>query len=136
MPCNCGQHRTPQGCAGARSLARLPADRKIRKPSGQPKASRRTGPLCACGCGRRCHPRKTWARPACVPRTTRQAAGRKSRAASVARHRAARFRLDLDRVLVDGRRINREELLATFMVIYTRGYNAGMSVLLRRAEAA
>ena len=49
--------------------------------------------------------------------------------------RGQKFREDLDRLLRLGGPIKRTQLLATFMGIYSRGYNAGLVARTRRAVA-
>lgn len=132
MPCPCGHHRTPQGCAGARTLAALPAEKKVRLPSGRPAASRRTGPLCACGCGRRCFPRSRYARQACVPREVRVGAMIAGWRRVAQQIRARRFKADIDRLLVTGR-VSREDLIAFAHTIFDRGYNTCLQRERRRA---
>jgi hypothetical protein len=126
MLCACGQHKTPQGCAGARALKALLAELRWRnKPSGRPRASGRTGPLCLCGCGARCHPRAQWASQECVPGEVRAAAMRAGWAKAVMRHRALRFKADIDRLLETGR-VSREDLIVFAHAIYRRGYETGL----------
>ena len=134
MSCACGQHKTPQGCAGARTLRAMPAEVRRRKPSGRPKASRRTGPLCVCGCGRRCFPEARYASQACVPRSVRSATMREGWARASPQLRAQRFKQDIDRLLARGR-ITHGELLATLQAVWDRGYAARLACE-RRAQAS
>lgn len=135
MPCRCGQHKNESGCAGARFLKALPADQRWRnKPSGRPRASARTGPICRCGCGRRCYPRSTWASQACVPPAVRVAAMKAGWAKSVVRLRALRFKADIDRLLQAGR-VSREDLIVFAHTIYRRGYDTRLKRERRGAAA-
>ncbi|HXD20114.1 MAG TPA: hypothetical protein VN654_24030 [Vicinamibacterales bacterium] len=134
MSCACGKHKTPQACAGARHLATLPFAVKVRKPSGRPRASRRRGPLCACGCGVRTHGREhRWATPACIPPGTRAAKVSATMRRLAARRRAERFRAEIARMK---RRISCEELLALFQIVWERGYAACLGREKRRGAAA
>lgn len=122
MPCRCGQHRTEAGCAGARVLAALPAEVKRRKPMGKPPATRRRGPNCACGCGKRCFVGCTYASKACVPHERHVAIAVTSRQQSAIRQRLARYKAVLDRL--EGRRFTREDLVAILDDEFKRGYQA------------
>lgn len=135
MPCRCGRHQTPQGCAGATFLANLPAEQRKKKTGRKPRVYPRTGPLCACGCGRRCLKRARYASFACVPKSVRTNALRDGWAKASQRHRAIRFKKDIDRLLVDGK-ISRGELIAFAHEIYERGYHAAVQRQRRRQEAA
>lgn len=87
---------------------------------------RRTGPLCVCGCGRRCgQSRNRYATPACVPRGDRAAWASHGRRRSLFKFRLQKFREDI-RQLQDAGRISAEDLLVVFTRIYKRGYHAGL----------
>ena len=72
---------------------------------------------------------KQWANDycssACVPRSLRQAGGRKGRLDFAYRKRAATFRSDLERL---PRHCSREDLLDILMRVYKRGYHSGYNV--------
>jgi len=130
MPCTCGRHRTEQGCRGARVLAALPFEVKRRKPSGRPPASRRTGPFCACGCGRRCFHGCTWASRRCYPRSLRVKNARIGRQKSTVTQRLRRYKTVLDR-LARLPKITREDLAAVLYAEWLKGYKAHQDCVLR-----
>lgn len=84
-------------------------------------------------CGERCKhkwrtrgQRPRFCSVACVPRQFRVEAGRKGRQAYIIRRRLALFREELKR-LQALERITGEELSASFMAIYSRGWDNGYS---------
>ena len=83
-------------------------------------------PLCRAGCGERV---KTWANrwcsPKCIPPESRITAGQKGRKTFAYRKRAEMFSADVDRLPA---RMTREDLMASHMRVYYRGYNAGFMV--------
>jgi hypothetical protein len=130
MPCNCGKHKTPQGCAGAKILSGVPwAERcgKARRP--------RSGPLCACGCGQRCHTGNLWASLHCVPRDARKQWGLQGSKVKAQRFLRNRFKGDIERLAANGGRFTQGELLATFQAIYERGVQATRRTEYRQRKA-
>lgn len=133
MPCACGQHKTPQACAGARTLA-MPGVRHRNTPTWKPRATKKNGPLCACGCGRRCYPRCTYASPACVPIGVRTAAMRAGWRRTAEMRRTLRFRADIERLVgASGGRITRQDLIVFAETIDRRAYDRGLKA--RKAAA-
>jgi hypothetical protein len=132
MPCSCGRHKTPQACAGARALRALPPEKRGRRPKKAVKASRRRGPLCACGCGLRCFTACRWASQACIPFALRSANARAVRKRAAVQQRLRRYRPVLDRLV--GQRITREDLAALLYEEWRRGYGAGKDARRRERE--
>lgn len=138
MPCHCGKHRTSQGCAGSRTLARLPVEKRTRPKRIGPRrrVHPRTGPLCRCGCGRRCLKHAKYASQACVPRSVRVGAMIAGWRKVSQRNRALRFKADIDRLLGNGK-VSRDDLMAFAHDLYERGYQAAIQRERRqRREAA
>jgi hypothetical protein len=98
--------------------------------------SRRFGPPCLCGCGKRVlrASRATgqpirYASRACVPPEV----WRKGRQTFAFRKRAELFNDLLSRM---GRKLSKEDLFTAFQHAYTKGYNAGYKAgLLKRQQA-
>lgn len=134
MPCSCGQHKTPQACAGARALRALSPEQRGRRPKLAVKASRRRGPECACGCGRRCFVGCRWASRACIPHAVRSRLASVARQQSAIRQRVRRYKAVLDRLA--GTRVTREDLAALLYEEHCRGYKAHQDAVRRRGREA
>lgn len=131
MNCACGQHKTPQACAGARALRALPPEKRGRRPKVAVKATRRRGPACACGCGRICYVGCRYASHACVPKA---ALARVARKRSAALQRLKRYKTVLDRI--QGTRVTREDLAALLYEEWRKGYLAHADAARRQRKAA
>jgi hypothetical protein len=133
VSCACGRHKTPQGCAGARHLAALAPERKVRQKRVFERGPRkRNGGTCRCGCGRQCtSPRNKYATPACYPRAIRVENGRRNGTVQAQRVIQKRFKEDV-RQVVDKGRITAGDLFAKFQEIYERGRQSEYMKLIRR----
>lgn len=90
-------------------------------------------PFCKCGCGQRVRQwQNEWATQACVPRRVRSENCMIGRHKYTYQRRAIFFREELERLVVAGQTITREDILMAFDTIYDRGRQNGYQACERK----